>query len=424
MTPDFKTDIVILGAGIGGYEAFRGLNKLIKRHRLGKRIVLVDQNNYFSFTPLNHEVAAGAVEPTHASLPLRELVYNTPHKFLKASVTSIDPKKRLVMTSAGMIAYDYCVVAMGSSTNFYGTSGAEQFSFHVRTLAGAMIFRHRLIEALENNKQNSFNLSIVGGGYTGVEVAGQLQHFVNHDLRALYPDKKIAIRLIQTVGTVVPQLPPKAQQKIVRRLKKMGVEILFNTRVKSVTETSLTTETETLPSDFTMWCAGFGNIADCFLDMNFCTTDRRIPTNNYLQHINDSHLYAIGDIALICNPGETKPVPQLGEAAYHEGHYVAKHIVASIQGKVLQPFKFISRGSLMPIGERYGVGVFGGKVFSGIVVWWLRRTVYVAFVPGVLRKLRIVIDWTLRLFGFSYTIAIERGFEHGPKNNQQITINK
>ena len=111
-------------------------------------------------------------------------------------------------------------------------------------------------------------------------------------------------------------------------------------------------------------------------------------------------------------------MPQLGEAAFHEGRYVAKHIMATLGNKKLKPFSFSSKGTLMPIGERYGIGVVGGLVFGNIFAWWLRRTIYLTFMPGLLRKLRIVIDWTLRLFGFSYTIAVERNLEHGPKNLQ------
>jgi NADH dehydrogenase len=416
-SPSLHTDIAILGAGIGGYEVFVTLTKLLKRHRLPARILIIDHNNYFSFTPLNHEVASGAVEPTHAALPLRELVRGTPHQFLKTDIKKIDPVKKIITTGRGQVHYEQCVVALGSSTNYYNTPGAEEFSHHVRTLAGAMILRHNIMEALESHDER-IDITVVGGGYTGVEVAGQLMHFANHDARELYPEKAITVRLVQTGGTVVPQLPVKAQQKIISRLKKMGVEILFNTRVKEVKLKSVVTESDELLSDFTVWCAGFGNVANCFLNLDYCTKDNRIPTNGHLQHPDFSTLYAVGDIGLIFNPGETVPVPQLGEAAYHQGQYVAQHIFAGLRGKQLPPFKFITKGTLMPIGERYGIGVVHGVVFGGILAWWMRRTVYLTFMPGLLRKLRIVVDWTLRLFGFSYTIAVERNLEHGPKNMQ------
>ncbi|MSU75318.1 MAG: hypothetical protein EXS55_02285 [Candidatus Magasanikbacteria bacterium] len=438
MTPELKTDIVILGAGIGGYEAFRTLSRLLRRYNIKKQITIVDQNNYFTFTPLLHEVASGAVEPTHATLPLQELVYKTPHKFLKTTVTKINPVQKIVTTSAGLMSYEFCVVALGSTTNYYGVPGAEKNAYHTRSLAGAMILRHNLIEKLESS-QPEINIMVVGGGFTGVEVAGQLAYFARHDLAKLYPEKKIAITLVQTIGTLVPQLPLKAQQIIFKRLKKMGVKILLNTAVKEVKEklvviepfqqTSRDSSTparafaqndspkKELVSDFTVWCAGFGNIANCFLEESFCATNHSIPTGPFLTHQTESSLYAIGDIAQVMNKNETKPLPQLGEVAYHEGRYVAEHIIATMRKKTLAPFYFKSKGTLMPIGDRYGVAIFGPVVISGLFAWWLRRTVYLMFMPGFLRKLKIVFDWTLHLFGFSYIIAVERNMEHGPKNN-------
>ena len=416
MNSELTTDILVLGAGIGGYETFRTLARLLKRYGIKKTITIVDQNNYFTFTPLLHEVASGAVEPTHATLPLQELVYGTPHRFLKAAVTKIDPKKKVVETSAGPIGYAYCVVALGSTTNYFGVPGAEQNAYHTRSLAGAMILRHNLIEKLESS-QTEITITVVGGGFTGVEVAGQLAYFANHDLAKLYPQKKIAITLVQTTGVVVPTLPVNAQQLIIKRLKKMGVIILFNTAVQEVRPRSALIDGTERLSDFTVWCAGFGNIAHCFLEESFCTSNHCIPTTPYLTHPAEPTIYAIGDIALVINPGETKPAPQLGEAAYHEGRYVAEHLVAMLRKKNMPPFRFKSKGTLMPIGDRYGIAVFGGKiVIAGLFAWWLRRTVYLMFMPGFLRKVKIVVDWTLHLFGFSYIIAVERNLEPGPKN--------
>lgn len=413
MPVKLKTDVAILGAGIGGFEAYQTLRALCRRYGLAKKILLIDQNNYSSFSLLNHEVAAGAVEPTHAALPLRELAFQAGQHFLKASVLSVNPPERLVATDRGTVQYDYCVMALGSATNYFGIPGAEQFSYHVRTLTGAMKLRHNLFAALES-EADSLMLTVVGGGYTGVEVAGQFQYLVNHDIRHLYPEKHVSVRLIHGSGTVVPHLPARAQQKIVRRLKTMGVDILFNTRVETVTSRAVVAGGEKLPSDFTIWCAGFANVANRFFPPEFCGPDQRLITNHYLQAPADPSLYGIGDAAHITNPGETAAIPQLGEAAYHAGRYVARHLAAAWRGKTMAPFQFVSQGTLMPIGDRYGIGVIRGVTFSGIFAWWLRRTVYLTFMPGIIRKLRIIIDWTLRLFSFSYIIVVERGKEKGP----------
>lgn len=408
----FSADVVILGAGIGGYETFRTLDTLFRRHGLNKKIIIIDRNNYFTFAPLLHEVASGSVEPTHAALPLRELVYGTPHAFLKADILSIDPTNKIVRTSAGDVHYTFCVTALGSTTNYFGTPGAEQFSYHVRTLEAAIKLRYDLIYRLEHNEPKT-DIVVVGGGYTGVEVAAQIQQFIRADVARLYPEKKLSVTIIQTAPTLVPVLPIKAQKIITERLQRMGIRLMLNSRVKEVTQNSvLLADGTSLLSDLTIWCAGFANVADKILPADYSLPDCRLPTTNFLNHPKAPTLYAVGDIGHICNPGTDTPVPQLGEAAYDEGRYVAKHIVATLRGKIPGSFVFKSKGQLMPIGDWFGIGIFGTHVFSGRLMWWVRRTIYVNFIPGFVRKLKIILDWTLRIFGFSYIIIVESKNDH------------
>jgi NADH dehydrogenase len=393
-------DILILGAGIGGYEVFKKLNIGLKKSHLNKTITIVDQNNYFTFTPLLHEVASGSIEPPQAVLSLREIIYKTPHHFLKSKVLKINPKQRMVITEAAEITYEYCVMSLGSSVNFYGITGTNENCYTVRTMTEALRLRRDIIKKLDACRSD-LSISIIGGGYTGVEVAGQMAHLANWDLKKLYPETKIKINLIQASATVVPQLPKKAQTKIINRLKNMGVEIFFNAGVKKITTENIILPDKEITSDITIWSAGVENMANKFLEQNMCEKGQ-IPVNEFLQHRNFTSLYGVGDIICGTNVGETSHFPQIGEAAYHQGQYVAQHLLAVLKQKKCQPFNFQSRGTLMPIGDNYGIGVFGKMVIDGFFIWWLRRTVYVLFMPGFLRKLKLVINWTLNLFGFRY----------------------
>lgn len=404
------TDIVILGAGIGGYETFRTLARLLKRNGAKQRILLVDENNYFTFVPLLHEVASGAVEPSHAAVPLRELVYKTPHRFLKAAVTRVDPEQKIVLTARGEIRYRFCVLGLGSTVNYFGVPGAAEFTFCVRTLAEATHFRRRLIDRFESDDER-IDVVIVGAGYTGVEVAGQLGHLMKRDIKKLYPEKKMTITIVEAGDSLIPQLPPPARQKIQHRLAKMTVTIRFNAKVKDVTAAGVTVnDNETLPSDLTVWCAGVKNTVGQYLPEGL-TEKGRLPVNHFLQHQCYPELYGVGDDIVGINAGDAIPYPQLGEAARREGKYVAQHIAATLAHRSLPPFFFKSKGMLIPIGDRWGVMVSGRWVVYGLIAWWIRRTVYLLFMPGFIRRLKIVLDWTLRLFGFSYIIAID------PKNN-------
>lgn len=407
-TCDIKTDIVILGAGIGGYEAFRTLARKLKRAGINKKITLIDKNNYFTFVPMLHEVATGSILPSHAAIPLREIMYKTPHNFVNASVVKIDPKKKTVETTQGTVFYDYCITALGSETNFFNTPGTKEFCHHVRTLPAALELRQDFVEKLEFCETNDdFYVTVVGGGYTGVEVAGQFCDLAHNEIKKLYPEKKLYIQIVQAGETLLPWSPKKIQQLAKKRLQKEGVQVFFNARAKEVTEKNvLLSNGNKLKSDVTIWTAGFKNIGICFMNKEYCVQDR-ILVNQFLQHPKYHSLYAIGDIAMAYNVNEEQPIPQLGEAAHRQGQYVAEHLVHVLKNKTLKkPFHFKAHGSLMPIGDWYGIAKLGPFIFSGKLAWWIRRTAYVAFMPGFIRKVRIVFDWTLHGFGFRNTASI------------------
>lgn len=408
----FQSDVVILGAGIGGFEAFRMLNRYLRRAGLGKKITLIDQNNYFTFVPLLHEVAVGAVEPEHCTLALREVVARTPHQFIKARVTRIDPVKKLVALDCpefdgAVVAYDVCVVALGSTINYFGVPGAAEHSYHIRTLENAVAFKNALINRFDTPDPH-ITVSVVGGGPSGVEVVAQIAHLVRRDLARLYPRKTAAIRLIEQSAEIVLVLPPRARWAALERLKRLGVEILTSTGVKAITSGALTLAAgETIESDLTLWTAGLKGLADTLLPVEYCKNGR-LPVTGTLQHPQAPSLYAIGDIALVLDERSKQWVPQLGEAAHCEAEYVANHLMATWTGKKIKSFHFKSKGTLMPIGEYYGLLIRGNFVLAGFVAWWIRRTVYVWFMPGLIRKLKIASDWTLRLFGFADIVTFNK----------------
>ena len=397
---EIKTDIVILGAGIGGYETFRCLNKQFKKAGISKKILLVDQNNYFTFTPLLHEVATGAVELQQATISIRELLCKTNHTFLRAKISQILPEQKRIKTDKATITYDYCVVALGSKVNHFNTPGSKQHSFSVRTAHDAILLKNKIIDKLEDETSSTLSINIVGGGYTGVEVAAQIAHLAKKECKSFYKEKKIQITVIESGKYITKQLPKKAQEIIIKKLKQDNIKILCETRVTDVAIDTITLHTnKKIPSNITIWAAGFKNIADTFLPLDW-TKDSRIPVTPYLTHEKSDHFYAVGDIVLFEDSKTGIIAPQLGEAAHKEGQYVAKHITKSIQGTSINQFSFTSHGSLIPIGNWYAVAIIGNFVFAGRLAWWLRRTAYLLFLPGIVRKFQIVSNWTLRTFGF------------------------
>ncbi|MBP7992192.1 MAG: NAD(P)/FAD-dependent oxidoreductase [Candidatus Magasanikbacteria bacterium] len=405
------TNILVLGGGIGGYEAYRTLAKGLKRHGLKQTITVIDQNNYFTFTPMLHEVATGVVEASHCAIPLRALV-EAPHQFVRAKVINLNPEKQEVTSSAGTFTYDYVVAALGSAVNYFKTPGAAENTYNVRTMSAAMKLQERIIDLLENC-ENKLSFTVVGGSYTGVEIAGQLTHFLESDIHELYPEKKISINLVQAADSLVPILPEKTRKFIQKSLEKKKVIIYLNSRATEVTKKSLILANKTtIDSDLVIWAAGFENIGACYISQEFCEQGR-VPVNNFLQHEKFSSLYAVGDIMLAKDEAGF-PYPQLGEAAHKEGWYVAKHLLSILRKKKIpKPFYFKSTGTILPLGNWQAVAQFGPIFISGPFAWWLRRTAYVLFLPGLAHKFKIILDWTLHRWGHRYIIDL--GEEAKPK---------
>ena len=190
-------------------------------------------------------------------------------------------------------------------------------------------------------------------------------------------------------------------------MRNENVEIYLNSTVKKVTAEYLELANgEKIPSDMNIWTTGFANTAACYLDKDFCERER-VPVTSRLQHQKFTHLYAVGDIALVVDPNNNSFYPQLGEAAHKEGQYVAKHIIADIQHKKISEFRFKSFGTIIPLGSWDAVAMIGPFTFYGPIAWWLRRTAYLLFFPGLLRKIKIAIDWTLHSISHRYIIDVE-----------------
>jgi NADH dehydrogenase len=184
---------------------------------------------------------------------------------------------------------------------------------------------------------------------------------------------------------------------------------MFNNSVTKVTENSVGLKSgEEMVSDITVWAAGFANLGPQFVDAEKCEKGR-IKVDEYLRVLGDESCYAIGDIAYALDGVKGQPCLQLAEVAHKAGQYVGAHIAHQLSGKETEKFVFKSKGQLIPIGDWYGVAVFGSFTLYGWFAWWIRRTVYVLYMPGILRKLRIIFDWTVHSFGFGHFIYITKG---------------
>jgi len=281
-------------------------------------------------------------------------------------------------------------------TNYFEVDGAEEYAHHIRTLPAAKKLYNELLHHLEDTKKNDVHISIVGGGYTGIELAGQLADIAEHVVPKLYPNKTLHVSLFNQ-SDILSRMPERFQKLAKKQLEKQDITMYKNTAVSKVTKNAVFVDAKKHTSDITVWTAGFRNIGDDIMGKRMCTRGQ-IHINNLLQHPSYDTLYAIGDIACL-HDTDDMPLPQLAQVAHLQGIFLGKELAKRLKNKSSQNvFRYSSHGTLMPIGDWYGIAMFGNIIFGGRLVWLMRRVAYLMFLPGIKRKMQTALDWILQNF--------------------------
>ena len=406
MTP---TRILVLGGGFGGVEAARRLERLL-RGRSDVEVTLVSRDNFFLFTPMLHEVAASDVDITHIVSPLRALLHRT--RIIVGEVQSIDVERRMVRVVHGdrghghELAYDQLLIAMGSTTNFYGLPGLEQQAVTMKTLGDAIHLRNRVIDALEqasteceDGVSQLLTVVVAGGGFAGVETVAALNDFMREAL-AFYPrlrQSDLRLVLVHAGPHILPELGEDLGVYAADKLTARGVEIRTGVRVTAVDGGGVTFSDGTrVGSRLLVWTAGTSphpllHELPCVLDHG------RVVVEDTLAVPGFPGLWALGDCAVVPDRRTGKPHPPTAQHAIREARTAAANICAALDGRPPAPFAFRTVGQLAAIGRRTGVARVFGVKFSGFVAWWLWRTIYLSKLPRFEKKVRVALDWTLDL---------------------------
>ena len=402
--------ILILGSGFGGlYTALR-LEKKLSRHS-NVDITLVNRENFFLFTPMLHEVAAGDLDLTHIVNPVRKLLHRT--HFFNGDIKRIDLKEcRVIVAHADdnhdhELSFDYLVLALGSVTNFYNLRGLAENALTMKSLSDAIRLRSRLIKNLEeadfecscDDRSRLLTVVVVGGGFAGVETIASVNDFMREAIE-FYPkltETELRIVLIEATDVVLPELGPQLGAYALRKLASRGVQFLMNTAVKSVSNDQVNLSDGTsLKTNTLVWTAGVS--PNPLLDMLDCSKERgRLITNKFLEVGEFPGVWALGDCAAVPDPASGKSCPPTAQHAIRQGKIVADNIIAAINGGPQRRFKFKTIGALASIGKRTGVARIMGVNFSGFIAWWLWRTIYLSKLPRFEKKVRVALDWFLDL---------------------------
>ncbi len=402
--------IVILGAGFAGMNVARHLEQFAGDGELA--VTIVNRDNYMLFTPMLPEVSSGSIEPRHIAPPVRAILRKT--AFELGEVTSVDLAAKTVTIErprndgVADIPFDHLVVALGAENSTHGVPGAAEHTFPLKTLDDADTLRDVAITALENaattpdaaTRAKLTTFVVVGGGFTGVEAAGELLAFLRRAAASYPPVERDDVRLVLIAGSdrLLEQLPPKLGELAHRMLARRDIEIILADQVASVDDDGLTLASgRRYESRCVVWSAGV-RPAPLAAQLGLpLSKHHAIRVNADLSVVDHPGMWALGDCAEIPT-ADGGTYPQTAQHAVHEARRLARNIVATLRGRPVEEYAYRTLGMMASLGAHEGLAQLGSRVtLSGLAGWFLWRTYYLSQLPGNSRKARVVLDWTLDL---------------------------
>jgi NADH dehydrogenase len=400
--------IVIIGGGFAGISLAKKLkNKSVQ-------VVLLDKHNYHTFQPLLYQVATGGLEAGSIAYPIRKIIQEFPDFYFRLSrVNEIDPNNQIVKSDIGELHYDYLVFANGSKTNFFGNKEIERNSMSMKTIPQSLNIRSLILENFEQallvndeSERNAFmNFCLVGGGPTGVELAGALAEMKNAILPKDYPDLNIdhmQINLIQSDGRILNTMSEKSSTEAEKFLVDLGVKVHKNVRVLSydgkliTTNSPLSFETATV-----IWTAGVQGAAIPGLDEQAWTErSKRLRVNDYNQVLGYEHIFAIGDIAQIETAAFPNGHPMMAQPALQQGELLGENLIKKINGQPMKPFVYNDKGSMATIGRNKAVVDLPRYHFSGILAWFVWMFVHLFSLIGFKNRAVVFLNWVYNYIRF------------------------
>ncbi len=416
-----KKRILILGGGFAGMKTAECLERELQKDP-SVAISLVSETNALLFTPMLAEVAGSSLEPSHISTPLRTTLHRT--EFVRGRVTSVDLENKRVTLEAGMdgnqscrseLAYDQLVLALGAVSNYLGLTNVQKLAFDFKSLIDAIRIRNHVIEMFERADRESdpavrvalLTFVIAGGGFAGVELAGALNDFARGIL-ADYPNLRredVRVVLVHARDRILPELSESLGRYAQKRMEARGVEFRLNTRLTDARAGAVVLSDGEVPAETLVWTAGTApNPLTKSLPLE---KDKRgaVIVGATLAVPGHSGLWALGDCAAVVDAKSGKPCAPTAQFALREAATLAKNIRASLQGHQACGFHFDSLGALCVVGHQTAcaeltVPFARGKSmrFSGLLAWLMWRGIYLGKLPGLERKIRVLVDWTVELF--------------------------
>jgi len=420
--------VLILGAGSAGIAAALELKKASARTP-EMEVTLVDQQNYHFVIPMIYQVVAGSVEPSFISFPLRIMLRQKPtagrFKFIQSRIRSIDVERKKVITDDVELEWDYLVIALGSTVNFFGMNEVEKNAIRFRSLRDAINFHNlildnyeaALLEKDEQRRRELLTFVVVGGGPTGVELSAHLQDFFLKALAQDYPSltPQVRVILVEAQETLLSGMKPKMAELAISRLRSRGVEVLLKSRISKAWAGGVqTADGQTIPTSTVIWVAGVKPVDIVSLLPFDKAKDGRIKVNEYLKVPNSPGVYVIGDCAYLQQEHSSGAYPATHQVAVRQGPACARNIINAITGKPRRPFRYKFKGQIIYIGRNVAVAQILDHVFDGFAAGFLRRLLfleqmimYLGLLTAFKNKVGTALDWFFAYFYHRNTARIE-----------------
>jgi len=405
--------IAIIGAGFGGLKLAQ---KLIGS---GYQIVIIDKNNYHQFQPLFYQVASAGIEPSSILFPLRKIFQKQKDVYIRvAEVYSIDYEKKILQTSLDTVWYDYLVVSTGVNSNFFGMKNMEEYAIPMKSVSEAMALRNRLLQSFEkavtlrdqNEKKALLNVVVVGGGPTGVEVAGAIAEMKKFVLPKDYPDLNfdlMQINLVEGSGALLSVMSEHASERALYYLKRLGINVLLNSRVVDYDGKVLSLgDGQKINTQTVIWAAGISGEVPSGMPAESIGRGRRlvVDENNCVKGFDD--IYAIGDVCIMSVSDFPNGHPQVAQVAIQQGANLARNFISMKNNAQLKPFRYIDRGSMATIGRNRAVADLPFLKFSGFIAWLTWMFVHLMAIVGVKNRLLIFINWMWNYMTYDQSLRL------------------
>lgn len=402
--------VVVLGAGFAGLHAVRELSR-----EPGVRVTLVDRNNYHLFQPLLYQVASAGLEAPQIAFPVRAFLRRHKNaRFLMGSAEGVDPLAKVLLVDGRPVPYDYLIVGTGTRTNDFGLPGIAQYGFGMKDLEDAMRIRDRVLSACEEAVRTSdperrkalLTFVIVGGGPTGVELAGALGEIRRHVITRDYPDldaSEMRVILIENGPRILQAFHDSSTQYAERFLESLGIELMFGEQVVEVTASGVRLRSGTFIPSFTpVWTAGVAGQAVAGLPT---VRGNRMATTAGLHLETDPSIYVAGDMNYL-EWKDGRPYPQVAPVAMQQGTLAARNILADLRGQPQSAFRYKDKGNMATLGRSHAIAEMGNLRMRGFPAWSAWLAVHLYYLVGFRNRLMVMSNWAYSYLTYDFAVRV------------------